>query len=328
MIESGAAAGPSADARDHLPRMSADGANGDLLRMGELAEASGVPAPTIKHYLREGLLPEPVKTSRNMAYYPPEFVDRIKLIKQLQEERFMPLKAIKSVLDEDPERARALVELEDRILDRALAGERTRTSAAEVRERYGVPKEVLDRLEELEVLSPNSRGYSPSDVKIIEAISRFRAGGYDEEIGFTVYDTLRYKSAIEELVREEVGMVMERLAGEVPPGARRRDARSRRPAPAGPDRRPAHEADGRRARAPPRSRHGHPPAEARSPSMLSAARRARLQSRRHIPEGADLRQRSGRCGSAEAPSVASPCDDDRRSRARRGPCRSRSCTPG
>jgi DNA-binding transcriptional MerR regulator len=188
----------------------------ELLRMGELAEASGVPAPTIKHYLREGLLPEPVKTSRNMAYYPPEFVDRIRLIKRLQEERFMPLKAIKSVLDEDPERAAALVELEDRILDRALAGERARTSATEVRERYGVPKEVLDRLEEIEVLSPNSRGYTPSDVRIIEAISRFRAGGYDEEIGFTVYDTLRYKKAIEELVREEVGMVMDRLAGEVP----------------------------------------------------------------------------------------------------------------
>jgi DNA-binding transcriptional MerR regulator len=193
------------------------GANGDLLRMGELAEASGVPAPTIKHYLREGLLPEPVKTSRNMAYYPPEFVDRIKLIKQLQEERFMPLRAIKAVLDEDPGRARAMVELEDRILDRALEGERTRTSATEVRESYGVPREVLDRLEKLEVLSPNSRGYSPSDVKIIEAISRFRAGGYDEEIGFTVYDTLRYKSAIEELVRQEVDVVMDRMAGEVSP---------------------------------------------------------------------------------------------------------------
>ena len=189
----------------------------ELLRMGELAEASGVPAPTIKHYLREGLLPEPVKTSRNMAYYPPEFVDRIKLIKRLQEERFMPLKAIKSVLDEDPERAGAMLELEDRILDRALAGERTRTSAPEVRERYGVPREVLDRLAELEVLTPNSRGYSPSDVTIIEAIGRFRAGGYDEQIGFTVYDTLRYKTAIEELVRQEVEVVMGRLAGEVPP---------------------------------------------------------------------------------------------------------------
>jgi DNA-binding transcriptional MerR regulator len=110
-----------------------------------------------------------------------------------------------------------MVELEDRILDRALEGERTRISAAEARESYGVPREVLDRLEKLEVLSPNTRGYSPSDVKIIEAISRFRAGGYDEEIGFTVYDTLRYKSALEELVREEVGMVMDRLAGEVPP---------------------------------------------------------------------------------------------------------------
>jgi DNA-binding transcriptional MerR regulator len=188
-----------------------------LLRMGELAEASGVPAPTIKHYLREGLLPEPVKTSRNMAYYPPEFVDRIKLIKRLQEERFMPLKAIKSVLDEDPERAGALLELEDRILDRALAGERARTSATEVRERYGVPREVLDRLEELEILSPNSRGYSPSDITIIEAIGRFRASGYDEQIGFTVYDTLRYKTALEELVRQEVDVVMNRLAGEVPP---------------------------------------------------------------------------------------------------------------
>lgn len=193
------------------------GTNGDgLLRMGELAEASGVPAPTIKHYLREGLLPEPVKTSRNMAYYPPEFVDRIKLIKRLQEERFLPLKAIKNVLDEDPDRAEAMLELGDQILDRALAGERSRTSAAEVRKRYGVPKEVLDRLAKLEVLTPNSRGYSPSDVTIIEAISRFRAGGYDEQIGFTVYDTLRYKAALEELVRQEVDVVMERLAGEVP----------------------------------------------------------------------------------------------------------------
>jgi len=180
--------------------VSANGADGTqqdgLLRMRELAEASGVPAPTIKHYLREGLLPEPVKTSRNMAYYPPEFVDRIKLIKQLQEERYLPLKAIKNVLD---------------------SRERSRTSAAEVRKRYDVPKEVLDRLAELEVLTPNSRGYSPSDVTIIEAISRFRAGGYDEQIGFTVYDTLRYKNALEELARQEVDVVMERLAGEVPP---------------------------------------------------------------------------------------------------------------
>jgi DNA-binding transcriptional MerR regulator len=188
-----------------------------LLKMKQLAEASGVSAGTIKHYLREGLLPEPVKTSRNMAYYPPEFVERIRLIKQLQEERFMPLRVIKSMLDEDPKRARALVELEDRILERALAREQPRVSAAELRRRYEVPPEVLDRLAELGILTPSSRGYGPRDVEIVEAIGRFRAGGYDERIGFTVYDTLRYKRALEELVKEEVQVLLERLAGEMDP---------------------------------------------------------------------------------------------------------------
>src|SRR3954447_24476796 len=163
--------------------------NDEMLRMGELARASGVSAATIKHYLREGLLPEPVKTSRNMAYYPADFVERIRLIKQLQEERFMPLRVIKSMLDDEPERARALVELEDRILEHALKGEeQTRVSAPEIRKRFEIPQEVLDRLAELGVLTPSSRGYSASDVRILEAISRFRAGGYSEKIGFTVYD--------------------------------------------------------------------------------------------------------------------------------------------
>jgi DNA-binding transcriptional MerR regulator len=189
--------------------------NEEMLRMGELAEASGVSAATIKHYLREGLLPEPVKTSRNMAYYPAEFAERIRLIKQLQEERYMPLRVIKDLLEEDPQRAKALIELGDRMLERVLEGESERVSAAEVRHRYGVPQDALDRLAELEVLTPDKKGYSPSDVRIIEAISRFRAGGYDERIGFTVYDTLRYKKAMAELVSEEVDVLMERLAGEM-----------------------------------------------------------------------------------------------------------------
>src|SRR5260370_37909565 len=143
--------------------------NEEMLRMGELARASGVSAATIKHYLREGLLPEPVKTSRNMAYYPAEFVERIKMIKQLQEERYMPLRVIKDLLEEDPDRARALIELGDRLLEHALEGESERVSAAELR-RYEVPREVLDRLAELGVLTPDKDGYSPSDVRIVEAI--------------------------------------------------------------------------------------------------------------------------------------------------------------
>jgi DNA-binding transcriptional MerR regulator len=198
-MKRGAAASP--DSRD------------GLLKMSELAEASGVSAGTIKHYLREGLLPEPVRTSRNMAYYPPEFVERIRIIKQLQEERFMPLKLIKRMLEDDPRRAKALIELEDRVIERAMAGEERRISAAELNRLYGVPREVTDRLVELEVLTPTRAGYSPSDAAIVEAIARFRAGGYDERIGFTVYDTLRYKRVLEQLVEEEVTVLIDRLAG-------------------------------------------------------------------------------------------------------------------
>ena len=192
-----------------------------MLKMSELAERSGVSAGTIKHYLREGLLAGDgtiVRTSRNMAWYAPELVDRVKLIKRLQEERFMPLKLIRGVIESDPERMRALIELEDRILEHAAAAqEGERMSAAEARRRFDLPSNVLQRLAELEVLSPTSRGYDADDVAIMKAISRFRAGGYDEALGFTVYDTLRYREALAPLVEEEVRTLLDRLAGEVEP---------------------------------------------------------------------------------------------------------------
>jgi DNA-binding transcriptional MerR regulator len=193
-------------------------ANG-MLRMSELAQRSGVSAGTIKHYLREGLLgsdDEVVRTSRNMAYYPAEFVERVRLIKRLQEGRFMPLRVIRKVIGSDPERAARLIELEDRILEQAIeARETRRVSRTKVRETYDMPRNVLDRLEDLGVLTPTARGYDSDDVAIIEAISRFRAGGYEEAIGFTVYDTLRYRNALEPLVDEEVVVLLDRLAGKV-----------------------------------------------------------------------------------------------------------------
>ena len=191
-----------------------------LLKMSELAERSGVSPGTIRYYLREGLLGEGediVRTSRNMAYYPPEYVQRIELIKRLQQQRFMPLRVIKGALEEDPERVSALVELEDRNLERAVIGAeaRQRVSMKAVRERYEVPRNVLERLAEIGVLTPNRAGYDANDVKIIEAIANFRAGGYDEALGFTVYDTLRYSDALTPLVNEEVRALLDRLAGEV-----------------------------------------------------------------------------------------------------------------
>ncbi len=210
----------SARAPASVAKAGEQAGDGRLLKMSELAERSGVSPGTIRYYLREGLLgagEDIVRTSRNMAYYQPDYVQRIELIKRLQEERFMPLRVIKRALREDPERVRALIELEDRILESALgsAQDRSRVSRKAVQERYGVPRNVLARLADIGVLTPNQRGYDRDDVKIIEAIASFRAGGYDEALGFTVYDTLRYRDALAPLVREEVRALLDRLAGEV-----------------------------------------------------------------------------------------------------------------
>src|SRR5258708_23061683 len=126
----------------------------------------------------------------------------------------MPLRVIRGALREDPDRVRALIELEDRILERAVASaeDSSRVSRKLVAERYGVPRNVLDRLAEIGVLTPSSRGYDRDDLKIIEAIAAFRAGGDGEALGFPVYDTLRHPRALEPRVHEGGPARLDRLA--------------------------------------------------------------------------------------------------------------------
>jgi DNA-binding transcriptional MerR regulator len=69
--------------------------------MNELTAATGVPKSTILFYLGQGLLPQPRKTSPNMAYYDPACVDRIKLIQQMQERHRLSLSEIKQCLDNE-----------------------------------------------------------------------------------------------------------------------------------------------------------------------------------------------------------------------------------
>ncbi len=185
-----------------------------MIRISELAERADVPVATVRHYLREGLLPEPVKTSRNMAYYPPEFAERIRLIKQLQEQRFMPLRVIRELLDSangDLERLRALADSSDQLVTRALGPERERTPEAELLERLEIPERALRRLTEVGVLSPNEDGYSDTDVRIIEAVARFRGAGWNEKTGFGARDVARLMRGLEPVIDDELRLLIERF---------------------------------------------------------------------------------------------------------------------
>lgn len=195
----------------------------DLLKMADLARRSGVPAPTIKHYIREGLLPPPARrTSRNMAYYDAAIIPRIRTIKELQRTRFLPLRVIKELLDgagpstgSDPEAAIT------RVL-REMAP--TRSKTREQMEADGMPGSELEWFQELGIVSPEvvdgELAYVGDDLELVETLNEARKAGITRDmLPPTILEP--YVRSIHELVRIEVRMFREGVvpvAGDNLPG--------------------------------------------------------------------------------------------------------------
>lgn len=127
----------------------------------------------------------------------------------------MPLRVIRALLestDGDVERLRSLAEGGDVLVARALAPERERTPEAELLERFAIPDRALRRLSELGVLSPDDGGYSATDVRIVEAISRFREAGWTERTGFGARDVARLMKGLEPVIADELRLLIERFS--------------------------------------------------------------------------------------------------------------------
>lgn len=69
------------------------------MRMAELARRSGLTVPTLKYYLREGLLQPGVLTSANQAVYDESHLERLRLIRALGKVAGLPLARIRAVVD-------------------------------------------------------------------------------------------------------------------------------------------------------------------------------------------------------------------------------------
>ena len=72
------------------------------MKMNELERRTGVGRETIRFYIGEGLLPEPQRRARNVALYSDVHVQRLRMIRRLKEERFLPLDIIRRILLGDP----------------------------------------------------------------------------------------------------------------------------------------------------------------------------------------------------------------------------------
>ncbi|MFT4210442.1 MAG: MerR family transcriptional regulator [Microbacterium sp.] len=81
------------------------------MRISELASATGVGIPTLKFYLREGLLPRGRATAATQAEYEDAHAERVRLIDALTRVAGLPLAKVREVLgaidmpDDDPVRA-------------------------------------------------------------------------------------------------------------------------------------------------------------------------------------------------------------------------------
>lgn len=187
-------------------------ANPPLVKMSVLARLAGVPAATIKHYLREGLLPQAERrTSKNMAFYDARVAERIKRIKELQREHFLPLKVIKSLLDGDAEPN------DDAVAAGAIRNALTSMAQTDARTRdellaSGMPEEELALFEGLGLVTTTTiEGrdvYSGDDLALLRVLGNARREGITPKM--LPADTLGpYVSAIGALAKIELQMFRE-----------------------------------------------------------------------------------------------------------------------
>ncbi|GAB2741051.1 MerR family transcriptional regulator [Streptomyces bullii] len=102
------------------------------MRIGELSRKTGVPVPTIKYYVREGLLPPGELTSPNQANYGEAHERRLHLIRALLDVGGMKVADIADVLAAVDDPARPLHKVLGAAADRLGAGhtERDDTESA------------------------------------------------------------------------------------------------------------------------------------------------------------------------------------------------------
>lgn len=197
------------------------------LKMKDLCDATGLPRQVIHFYIQKGLLPPGKKTGRNMAWYTEEHLTRLRWIKRLQHERFLPLKAIKALLDDHqeffaPEQEAFLTSVRERLSDE-LAPHLSRSEAVDVDEVLsltGSDRQDLEdaiALEQIGAMRKNGKTYIASeDVWRLELFSQVRALGFTRERGFTIDVLGFYEDAISKLFQQEAHLISSRLS-EVPP---------------------------------------------------------------------------------------------------------------
>jgi DNA-binding transcriptional MerR regulator len=192
------------------------------LRMRDIVRETGLPRETIHFYLAEGLLPPPTKTGRNTALYTWEHVRRAQLIKSMQDKHFLPLRAIRALLEDEgdsslsAEQQALIKELRVRLGPSAATQHPQRVRLQDIVKQHGFSKKEIAELRNGGVITVEGKGGAASvtreDAELLDAWARLKAVGISPERGFRPRDIELIDDAVSQLVRREVDLFAERYA--------------------------------------------------------------------------------------------------------------------
>lgn len=197
-------------------------------KMKDLCALTGLERQTIHFYIHEGLVPEGKKTGRNQAEYGREHLERLRFVKRLQEERMLPLRAIRAVLDGQdasftPAQQDLLLELKRHLVGSALDrsdGDGELVPIATAARAAGVPTREVQELVSLGLLAATRGASGPElrreDLWLVEAWGDLRRAGIDAASGFGPRDLLFADEAVGQLIEKEKQLFLERLGGRSP----------------------------------------------------------------------------------------------------------------
>lgn len=196
------------------------------MRMKQLMAETGVTKATVQFYVNEGLIPKPIKTHANMAYYDESHVNAIRLVRELQSKRFLPLSVIKRVLQGEKEgmsvdEIRTLVEIDGKLFTNIQENPTLKPlNVNDLSKRTGVHLEDIRIMERLEILTPIKKGkhrlYGELDIRIVECFKKLQNAGFTPELGIDASNMKMYWDFMKMLVREELETFASLAAGKVP----------------------------------------------------------------------------------------------------------------
>ena len=177
----------------------------ERMTIGELSSRAGVTRRTIHFYIQEGLLPEPERPHKNVAYYDENFIVMISAIKKAQTERFLPLVVIRKILEQNNFDYSALIEAPETLKTGGEENSETPTKLEPVTTTI-YPEEVLRELASRNWIRPDSRrgkrAYRQAEADLVNLISRLHQNGVPLASAVSFFEHL--EGVVENLVEQEI----------------------------------------------------------------------------------------------------------------------------